>query len=249
MKSDHICTVKLLQQDQWVQAAAKAVAINPTNAPAEYLLRYAAPDAVIPPEHLALLISKFGMIKEMLNMYIRQLIILTIFSLILLFSGGCNKQLIKDNVMFMKQNICVKFVDTSDNTLFTGVLSDANQVKTLSSRIIKKAQEDLNDELIGSIGENWKGNIDCENKKIYVLKIKLDSIESESNLKIFSNTRRTDVIIKYTYILENENGKDIFKNETNDSDEKLSDLAETIGEKIAKKIVEFNYNEQRNVKR
>ena len=149
----------------------------------------------------------------------------------------------------MKQNVCIKFVDASDDTLFTSVLSDAKVVKSVSSRIIKEARERLEEKLIGSIGENWKGNISCENKKIYVLKIKIDSIENESafNPAPFGARSRNVVKIKYIYVLENE--KEIFKNKTDDTDPNLSDLTEEIGQKIAKEIIEFNYSEQENIKR
>jgi hypothetical protein len=53
------CTIKLLPQDQWIPSASRAVAINPANAPATHILRQALPDAVIPPEHLALLTAKY----------------------------------------------------------------------------------------------------------------------------------------------------------------------------------------------
>jgi hypothetical protein len=53
------CAVRLLPQQTWIAAAKAAIAINPANAPAIHLLRLAAPNAVIPPEHLALLTAKY----------------------------------------------------------------------------------------------------------------------------------------------------------------------------------------------
>lgn len=54
-----ICSVKLLPANQWIAAAEKASRINPVNAPASYMLRQAAPTAILPPEHLALLTAKY----------------------------------------------------------------------------------------------------------------------------------------------------------------------------------------------
>src|SRR5262249_10207368 len=53
------CTIKLLPQDQWISSATQAIAINPANAPAQHLLQQGVPQAVIPPEHLALLTKKY----------------------------------------------------------------------------------------------------------------------------------------------------------------------------------------------
>jgi hypothetical protein len=53
------CTIKLLPQNQWISAAQRAVAINPANGLATQMLRMAMPEAVIPPEHLALLTAKY----------------------------------------------------------------------------------------------------------------------------------------------------------------------------------------------
>ncbi len=54
------CTIKLLPQEQWISSAARAVEINPLNAPAVSVLRQAmAGAATPPPEHLALLTSKY----------------------------------------------------------------------------------------------------------------------------------------------------------------------------------------------
>ena len=53
------CTIKLLPQDQWIPAANRAIEINPANAPAQRLLQQVIPQAVIPPEHLALLTQKY----------------------------------------------------------------------------------------------------------------------------------------------------------------------------------------------
>lgn len=53
------CTIKLLPQDQWIPSASRATAINPANAPADHILQQAVPQAVLPPEHLALLTQKY----------------------------------------------------------------------------------------------------------------------------------------------------------------------------------------------
>ena len=54
-----ICSIRLLPQDQWVNAASTATRINPANAPNLRTLSLAAPEVVIPPEHLALLTAKY----------------------------------------------------------------------------------------------------------------------------------------------------------------------------------------------
>src|ERR1700682_3257771 len=56
--SDIGCTIKTLQQNEWATAAAKAIQINPANAPPVDALRAALPDTVIQPDHLALLTAK-----------------------------------------------------------------------------------------------------------------------------------------------------------------------------------------------
>src|SRR2546423_14085085 len=53
------CTIKVLPQDLWASAVDTAVKINPASAPAISQLMAAVPDAVIPPEHLALLTAKY----------------------------------------------------------------------------------------------------------------------------------------------------------------------------------------------
>jgi hypothetical protein len=53
------CTIKVLPQELWASAAEMAVKINPANAPAISQLMAALPNAVIPPEHLALLTAKY----------------------------------------------------------------------------------------------------------------------------------------------------------------------------------------------
>jgi Astacin (Peptidase family M12A) len=53
------CTIKVLPPDQWVSSAARAVELNPSNAPAAHMLMQALPGTVIPPEHLALLTAKY----------------------------------------------------------------------------------------------------------------------------------------------------------------------------------------------
>jgi hypothetical protein len=53
------CDIRLLPEDQWVAAAEAAAAENPANAPATAILALGLPDAVIEPEHLALVTQKF----------------------------------------------------------------------------------------------------------------------------------------------------------------------------------------------
>ena len=53
------CSIKLLPKEQWISAAARAVEIYPGNAPATQQLRQMAPGAVIPPEHIAALTTKY----------------------------------------------------------------------------------------------------------------------------------------------------------------------------------------------
>ena len=53
------CSIKLLPAEKWIDAANGAIAINPANAPALPQLRQALPGTVLPPEHLALLTSKY----------------------------------------------------------------------------------------------------------------------------------------------------------------------------------------------
>ena len=55
----HPCRIKTVPMENVVEAAAVATRINPVNAPALDSLRLAAPDAVIAPEHLALVTSKY----------------------------------------------------------------------------------------------------------------------------------------------------------------------------------------------
>ena len=52
------CTVKTLPNEQWVEAAANAVRLNPANRPAEHMLSQAT-GAVLPVEHLALVTGKY----------------------------------------------------------------------------------------------------------------------------------------------------------------------------------------------
>jgi hypothetical protein len=53
------CSIKLLPRELWIKAAAKAVEVNRINAPATQQLRQMAPGAVIPPEHIAALTTKY----------------------------------------------------------------------------------------------------------------------------------------------------------------------------------------------
>jgi hypothetical protein len=53
------CTIKTVPSDQLVASASSAVEINPENATTANALRQALPDAIIPPEHLAVLTKKY----------------------------------------------------------------------------------------------------------------------------------------------------------------------------------------------
>ncbi|OYW75464.1 MAG: hypothetical protein B7Z37_13135 [Verrucomicrobia bacterium 12-59-8] len=53
------CSIKTLTPDVQVAAATKAIEINPANAPAAQMLQAFAPGVVLPPEHLAVLTSKY----------------------------------------------------------------------------------------------------------------------------------------------------------------------------------------------
>jgi len=53
------CSIKLLPEDQRIEAAYTASRINPANAPALATLSSVAPDVVIQPQHLALLTAKY----------------------------------------------------------------------------------------------------------------------------------------------------------------------------------------------
>jgi hypothetical protein len=53
------CSIKILHEDAWIDAARTAVAINPANAPAAHMLMLGAPGQVLSPEHLALVTSKY----------------------------------------------------------------------------------------------------------------------------------------------------------------------------------------------
>ena len=54
-----VCSVKLLPQEQWISAAGHATAINPANAAAVHMLGHLFPEAVIPPQHIAVLTQKY----------------------------------------------------------------------------------------------------------------------------------------------------------------------------------------------
>jgi hypothetical protein len=55
----HPCSIKLLPQDKWIEAARKAAGINPANAVAHQMMLQALPPNVIPPEHLAIMSQKY----------------------------------------------------------------------------------------------------------------------------------------------------------------------------------------------
>ena len=57
------CSIKVLPKSQWIKAADTAVAHNPLNRPAFGQLMRAVPRAMLPPEHLALLTTKYWGIK------------------------------------------------------------------------------------------------------------------------------------------------------------------------------------------
>lgn len=54
-----ICSIKTLPQNQWAAAAAAATRINPANAPDLRALNQLIPNAVIAPDHLAVLTAKY----------------------------------------------------------------------------------------------------------------------------------------------------------------------------------------------
>ena len=56
--SNASCTIKTLPQSQWAAAAAKAIEINPLNAPVN-VAKAAALGAVLKPEHLAIMTKKY----------------------------------------------------------------------------------------------------------------------------------------------------------------------------------------------
>ena len=58
MSTPNIWTIRTQPPDDWIRAAEKAVEINPSNSLPAHLLSLAAPDVVIPPEHLAVLTEK-----------------------------------------------------------------------------------------------------------------------------------------------------------------------------------------------
>jgi Astacin (Peptidase family M12A) len=53
------CSIKLLPQELWISAAAKAVEVNRGNAPAIQQFKQMAPGAVMPPEHIAAMTTKY----------------------------------------------------------------------------------------------------------------------------------------------------------------------------------------------
>lgn len=53
------CSIKLLPEEDWISAASTAVKINPANAPALNQFQQAIPDGVMPPQHLAVLTTKY----------------------------------------------------------------------------------------------------------------------------------------------------------------------------------------------
>jgi hypothetical protein len=53
------CFIKQLPEEHWVSAASTAVQINPANAPGLHQFRQAFPEGVIPPEHIAVLTTKY----------------------------------------------------------------------------------------------------------------------------------------------------------------------------------------------
>jgi hypothetical protein len=60
VSNDYVpCTIKMLPVDQQVEAAARAVEVNPQNAPAVENLRALLPDVEIPPDRLAVMTGKY----------------------------------------------------------------------------------------------------------------------------------------------------------------------------------------------
>ena len=53
------CAIKLLPRSQWVEAARRAISINPANAPMAHMLHLGTAAAVITPERLAIVTSKY----------------------------------------------------------------------------------------------------------------------------------------------------------------------------------------------
>src|SRR5262249_48249935 len=59
IETSHSCSIKLLPQNSWIQAATKAAEINPANAPARQMMMQGMASNVIQPMHLALLTAKY----------------------------------------------------------------------------------------------------------------------------------------------------------------------------------------------
>jgi len=53
------CTIKILPSSLWMKAAAKAVEVNPINAPAVQQFKRLLPSAVLPPQHIAAMTTKY----------------------------------------------------------------------------------------------------------------------------------------------------------------------------------------------
>jgi hypothetical protein len=53
------CSIKRVPEELRIAAAAKATEINPINAPAMDALRHADPTAIIAPQHLTALITRY----------------------------------------------------------------------------------------------------------------------------------------------------------------------------------------------
>jgi hypothetical protein len=53
------CSIKLLPKNLWAKAAARAAKINPGNAPALQQLKLMHPNAILPPEHIVALTTKY----------------------------------------------------------------------------------------------------------------------------------------------------------------------------------------------
>jgi Astacin (Peptidase family M12A) len=58
-ETKHPCAIKILPQGKWIDAATKATEINPANGMAHQMLLQALPATVMPPQHLAILTSKY----------------------------------------------------------------------------------------------------------------------------------------------------------------------------------------------
>jgi hypothetical protein len=179
-------------------------------------------------------------------MYTPRNLSLLISLLIIISLGGCHNNKIRiDNISTMKDSVCIKFVDATDDALFTSVISDSKLIPNIANRIILAAHERLNDNSIGFVNDyKIRSAVHCDNKKIYVMQIKIDSVEGDTvfNRSPFGPSTKPVVKIKYEYGLVNTDGRDFYRERRDDTDPNLSDLTIHIGDKIADSILLHNYN-------